>query len=192
MLVEDSDLVAPRLLNALLCRDDGRVGRIVEVEAYRGVDDAASHARNGMTGRNAPMFGPAGHAYCYFTYGMHWCMNVVTGDPGDGQAVLIRAVEPVAGLDRMRPMRSRARRDVDLTNGPAKLCEAMGIDGSFDGVDLCDTDGPLRLMSDDKFPPRRPGRSTRIGITRDVERRWRWFVTGNPYVSKAPTRKGAR
>lgn len=182
-------MVAPRLLNALLCRDDGRVGRIVEVEAYRGIHDGASHARNGLTARTASMFGPAGRAYCYFTYGMHWCMNVVTGETGDGQGVLIRAIEPVAGLDRMRSLRPRARRDVDLTNGPAKLCEALGIDGSFDGVDLCTSDGALRLMSDEKFPPRRPGRSTRIGISRDVERRWRWFVTGNPYVSKSPTER---
>ena len=177
-------MVAPWLLNKLLIRDDGRAIRIVEVEAYGGSEDGASHARNGVTARCVTMFGSAGHAYLYFTYGMHWCCNVVTGPDGVGQAVLIRAGEPVSGLSEMQSSRARARRNVDLTNGPAKLCEALSLDGTFDGVDLCDGSGPLVLVDDGVAPPRAPGCSRRVGITRAVDRPWRWFVADNPFVSR--------
>jgi DNA-3-methyladenine glycosylase len=186
LLTRSSTAVAPWLLNKLLIRDDGRVIRIVEVEAYGGAEDGASHARNGPTTRCGAMFGPAGHAYVYFTYGMHWCCNVVTGPDGVGQAVLIRAGEPVSGLVGMQARRSRARREVDVTNGPAKLCEALSVDGTFDGVDLCVAPSPLVLADDGTAPPGTPACSGRVGITRAAEWQWRWFIAGNPFVSRSP------
>jgi len=171
--------VAPRLLNALLVVGD-RVGRIVEVEAYGGADDAASHAHRGRTARNSSMFGPPGTLYCYRSYGIHVCANVATGREGDGQAVLVRAVEPVEGIEAMRSARSAsrpgARRDAELANGPGKLCEALGITLAMDGADLCDERSPVRLMVDATPPPLRPQAGTRVGITRAVERPWRFAV----------------
>src|SRR3954462_2532712 len=129
----DSRVVAKALLNKVLVHGD-RTGRIVEVEAYCGAMDPGSHAYRGMTKRNTTMFGPAGGLYVYFTYGMHWCANAVCGDDGEGVAVLLRALAPLDGLDAMRAARGPAvRRDRDLTPGPAKLCQAFGIDGSYDG-----------------------------------------------------------
>src|SRR3954453_764489 len=123
----DSRVVAKALLNKVLVHGD-RTGRIVEVEAYCGAMDPGSHAYRGMTRRNATMFGPAGGLYVYFTYGMHWCANAVGGDEGEGVAVLLRALAPLEGLDLMRASRgAAARRDRDLTSGPAKLCQAFGI-----------------------------------------------------------------
>src|SRR3954462_15370547 len=119
----DSRVVAKALLNKVLVHGD-RTGRIVEVEAYCGAMDPGSHAYRGMTRRNATMFGPAGHLYVYFTYGMHWCANVVVRERVEGSAVLLRAAAPVAGIEVMRSRRSKARRDRDLLSGPAKLCQA--------------------------------------------------------------------
>ena len=127
--------VAPWLLNKLLVHGD-RAGRIVEVEAYHGANDAASHAYRGLTPRTAVMFGPAGFLYVYFTYGMHWCANVVCGPEGEAAAVLIRALAPTSGLAAMREARPAARLERDLCNGPAKLCQALGITGQDNGVDL--------------------------------------------------------
>lgn len=139
------------------------------------------------------MFGPPGHLYVYFSYGVHWCANVVTGSPEDGQAVLLRALEPVAGLDLMRAARWRTQRrqvDRDLCRGPGRLCQAMGIDRSFDGADLCDQPigepgrgWRVALAEDGVKPPERPAVSTRIGISVAVERPWRFAVPGHPGVS---------
>ena len=177
-------MVAPLLLNKLLAHGEA-VGRIVEVEAYAGSEDPASHAYRGETPRTAVMFGPAGHLYVYFTYGMHWCANVVCGDAGTASAVLIRAVAPVEGLDLMRSRRLAARRDRDLTNGPAKVCQALGIDGDHNGADLVTGDVGVHLLDDDTPPPADPGVSTRIGISVGTEHEWRWSVPDDPYVSSA-------
>ncbi len=134
-LTGDPGDIGPFLLNKLVVRGE-RCGRIVEVEGYRGAEDAASHAYRGRTLRNATMFGPPGRLYVYFTYGMHFCANVVCGDEGEAQAVLLRALAPVDGLAAMRAARPAARRDVDLCNGPAKLCQAFDITRELDGSDL--------------------------------------------------------
>jgi DNA-3-methyladenine glycosylase len=171
LLARDSPIVAPFLLNKLLVHGDC-VGRIVEVEAYR-QDDPASHSFRGPTPRNRAMFGPAGHLYVYFTYGMHWCANVVTGADGVGSAVLLRAVVPVAGIELMRERRGgRAA----LADGPAKLCQAFAIGPEHDGVDLCTPDG-VWLLDDGVAPPRRPLVGPRVGITRAVDVPWRWRVS---------------
>ena len=186
--------LAPWLLNKVLARGE-RAGRIVEVEAYHGANDAASHAYRGLTPRTAIMFGPPGYLYVYFTYGMHWCANVVCGPEGEAAAVLIRALEPIAGVEEMWEARPAARLERDLCNGPAKLCQALGITGADNGADLLATrrrSGPaarapglVRLLDDGTPPPRRPGRGTRIGIKVATEKRWRFWVPGNPSVSRA-------
>ena len=196
--MERSDLegnpvaLAPWLLNKVLVRG-GRAGRIVEVEAYHGANDAASHAYRGPTPRTAVMFGPPGHLYVYFTYGMHWCANVVCGPEGEAAAVLIRALEPTAGLDQMWAARPAARHERDLCNGPAKLCQALGITGADNGADLlagpgrsgaAAAPGLVRLLDDGTPPPRRPGRGTRIGIREATEKRWRFWVPGSASVSR--------
>ena len=178
----DGRVVAPELLNKLLVRGD-RVGRIVEVEAYAGAEDPASHGFRGPTPRNEVMFGPAGHLYVYFTYGMHFCANAVCGSVGESSAVLLRALAPLEGLDLMRAARPAAKRDEDLCSGPAKLCQAFGIDREQDGVDLVDgTD--VRILDDGTPPPAPPGVSPRIGITLAVDEPWRWFVPGDPNLSR--------
>jgi DNA-3-methyladenine glycosylase len=184
----DSLALAPLLLNKLLVHDEpeGRLAvRIVEVEAYRGAVDPGSHAYRGQTPRTTVMFGPPGHLYVYFTYGMHWCANVVArGEPGDASAVLLRAGEPIEGLDVMRARRPAARRDRDLCSGPARLAQALGIAKPENGVSLLR--GPFGIFDDDVAPPRRPGRSTRVGLAvgKGEDSPWRWFVTGNEHVSR--------
>jgi len=148
--------VAPELLNKVMVAGPCR-GRIVEVEAYAGPLDPASHAYRGPTARNATMFGPPGHLYVYFTYGMHFCANAVTGEQGEGQAVLLRALAPLA--------------------------RSLGIVREHDGTDLVDG-GAVQLVDDGVAPPDAPGVSERIGITRATDRRWRWFVDGDPNVSR--------
>jgi DNA-3-methyladenine glycosylase len=182
----DPRVVAPELLNKRLVRADGRSGRIVETEAYCGGEDPASHAYRGPTARNGVMFGPPGHLYVYFTYGMHWCCNPVCGDDGEGVAVLLRALEPVSGLERMREMRGpKIRRDRDLCNGPAKLCEALSITGVDNGVDLVvGEEAGVWLADDGVAPPARPERGPRVGISRAVDQPWRWWVPDNPNVSR--------
>jgi len=184
----DSLVVAPELLNKLLVTttDEGvRVAaRIVEVEAYRGSDDPWSHAYRGMTPRTEVMFGPPGHLYVYFTYGMHWCANVVATKDGDAAAVLLRAAAPVDGIDVMRERRVKARRDRDLLAGPARLCQAFGITGEQNGADL--VRGPVRILDDGVAPPDRPGVSTRIGLApgRGDDHLWRFVVPGEPNLSR--------
>ncbi|MBV6507114.1 MAG: putative 3-methyladenine DNA glycosylase [Acidimicrobiales bacterium] len=179
----DSRTVAPELLNKVL-RAGRRSGRVVEVEAYAGSDDPASHAYRGPTKRNRVMFGPPGHLYVYFTYGMHWCANAVCGSEGVAHAVLLRALSPLTGLEEMRTARPRARRDRDLCSGPAKLCQSMGLDGSSDGADLVSGDRGVVLVDDGTPPPDRPGRSVRIGISTGNEQLWRWFVEEDPNLSR--------
>ena len=159
-------------------------GRIVETEAYHGSTDPASHAYRGKTGRNSAMFSLGGTLYVYFTYGMHFCANVVTGDEGKAGAVLIRGVEPIEGIDLMRQNRDFADdgKDRQLTNGPAKFCQAFGIAREQNGTDLC---GKLIFITNTlSMAPKHVGTSSRIGITTGREKQWRFFIKGNGYVSK--------
>lgn len=175
--------VAPRLLNKVLAAD-GATARIVEVEAYWGAHDPASHAYRGMTPRNETMFGPGGHLYVYRSYGIHWCANVVLGPPGEAAAVLLRAVEPISGEDLMVTRRPKARRSVDLTNGPGKLCAALGISGDDDGIDITLEGSRIRLLDDGTPPPEEPLVTSRIGITTAVDKQWRFAVPSNRWVSR--------
>lgn len=184
---EDPCVLAPRLLNKVLVRGEAS-GRVVEVEAYAGSRDPASHAFRGLTARNATMFGPAGHLYVYFSYGMHWCANVVCGTAGEGVAVLLRALAPISGVEQMWEARRGARSDRELCSGPAKLCQALGISASQDGADLVDPSGDVWLADDGTPPPAAPGRGPRIGISVATERAWRWWVEGDPNVSRTPPR----
>ncbi|MFM8239204.1 MAG: DNA-3-methyladenine glycosylase [Actinomycetota bacterium] len=187
------EIVAPRLLGSVLTSDVGgeRVSvRLTEVEAYGGAgEDPGSHAFRGPTPRNATMFGPAGHAYIYFTYGMHWCANVVTGPSGSASAVLIRAGEVVEGVEIARRRRPTARTDRDLARGPARLTVALGITGELDGVDMLDESAPLRLVI-----ARRAQSALIVGPRTGVAGRgaatpWR-FATDHPTVS--PYRPASR
>ncbi|WP_280837071.1 DNA-3-methyladenine glycosylase [Micromonospora sp. A200] len=185
-----ADLLAGPLVPAarglLGCRlsAGGVTVRITEVEAYAGTaGDPASHAHRGRTPRNAVMFGPAGHAYVYFTYGMHWCMNVVTGPDGEAAAVLLRAAEVVDGLEAARARRPAVRRDVDLARGPARLCATLGIDRSAYGQDLLG-DGPVRLRpAVAPVPEAAISAGPRVGVTGAHDVPWRFWITGDPMVS---------
>jgi DNA-3-methyladenine glycosylase len=180
----DSRELAPLLLNKLLVRG-ARVGRIVEVEAYAGAADPASHAFRGRTARNATMFGPPGHLYVYFTYGMHFCANVVCGPDGEASAVLLRGLTAVAGLDEMRAARGpAARRDADLCSGPGKLCQALGLDRTFDGADLVTGDRGVEVLDDGTLPPAAPALSGRVGLSVAAEVPWRFYVPGAVGVSR--------
>lgn len=180
-----AEIVAPRLLGCELVMqtDDGQTlrGRIVETEAYD-QSDAASHSYKGRTPRTDVMFGPPGHLYVYFTYGMHYCCNVVTGPEGHGSAVLIRAIEPLEGESIMRQNRG-GKTGAGITNGPAKLCQALRIDRSWNGHDL--TKQPLRLVLGEPVPPPDIVQTVRVGITQARDIPWRWYLRRNPYVSKS-------
>jgi DNA-3-methyladenine glycosylase len=179
----DPRLVAPELLGKLIVHD-GLAARIVEVEAYCGAEDPGSHAYRGMTKRNATMFGPPGLLYVYFTYGMHWCANAVCGHEGKGVAVLLRAAEPVTGLEDIWRRRPKARRERDLLSGPARLCQAFGIDGVHDGADLVTADRGVTIVDDGTPPPDVPAVSTRIGLSVGVDLPWRWCTPGSLHLSK--------
>lgn len=157
-------------------------GIIVETEAYRGPTDVASHARYGPGSKAAAMFGEPGHAYVYFTYGMHYCMNCVTEPAGSGTGVLIRALDPDEGIDVARKRRKRP--DAELMNGPAKLCQALGIDTKLNRTDLR---GPrLWIEVGERLPHSKIKRTARVGISRGREHLWRFYVDGNPNVSAHP------
>jgi len=185
----DTLAVARALLGQRLVRvlDGKRVsGRIVEVEAYVGEDDRASHAHCGRTRRNAPMYGPPGHAYVYFIYGMHHCLNVVTEREGYPAAVLIRALEPLEGIEEMQERRA-GRPVVQLTNGPARLCQALDVDRRFDGADLCMPDALLFLEEDAAVPDEAIATGPRIGVRGDetaITVAWRFYIRDNRYVSR--------
>jgi DNA-3-methyladenine glycosylase len=181
------EVVAPLLLGAVVEHHspEGLVAvRLTEVEAYAGEgEDPGSHAHRGETRRNAAMFGPPGRAYVYFTYGMHWCVNVVCGPPGRGGAVLLRAGEVVAGLQLARARRPAARTDVELAQGPARLAKALGVDGGLDGVDLLDPDGTLRLLPAPRSP-REVVTGPRVGLSAAAARPWRFWLPGEATVSR--------
>lgn len=182
-LDQPAEVVAPRLLGCLLRREvDGHelIGRIVETEAYDQTD-AASHSYRGETPRTSVMFGPSGHVYVYFTYGMHYCMNIVAGGRGHGSAVLLRALEPVEGLEIMRRNRG-GKPDGELLNGPAKLCQALGIDKAWNGHDLHES--PLQLVVQPPLAKEQIVQTTRIGISQAKGVPWRFYVKDNMYVSK--------
>jgi DNA-3-methyladenine glycosylase len=179
-----STVVARDLLGRLLVRphpEGPLVGRIVECEAYQ-EDDPASHSYRGLTGRTRVMFGPPGHLYVYLSYGMHRCMNVVTGRDGEGSAVLLRAVEPLVGLPRMRAW--RGVEDVRLLcSGPGRLTQAFDIHRSHDGVDLVAGD-VLYVARGRPVPDEAVGVGPRVGISAARDRPWRFYVRGSPFVSR--------
>lgn len=189
-------VVAPQLLGAVLVSDVGgeRVAvRLTEVEAYEGLEDPASHAFRGRTVRTAVMFGPPGHLYCYFTYGMHWCANIVCATDGLAAAVLLRAGQVIEGVDAARERRPAARRDAELARGPARLATCLALGRATNGIDLCDPSSDVRLGS---MPVRRRrdiAAGPRVGITVATERAWRFWLDTDPTVSafKAGGRKRA-
>ena len=158
----------------MLIERDGVSARIIETEAYT-TDDPASHSFRGRTPHNAMMFGPAGHLYVYRSYGIHWCANVVTGDDGDGQAVLLRAVAPVSGIDVMRSRRP-GRPDRELANGPGKVCSALAIGGQNEGLDVTAAGSWIRIVDDGTPPPTVVLTGPRVGITKAVDMPWRFRI----------------
>jgi DNA-3-methyladenine glycosylase len=184
------DVVARALLGKLLVRtSEPMVGRIVEVEAYFGERDPAAHSFAGKTARNAVLFGPPGHAYVYFIYGMHFCLNVSCEPDGRAGCILVRALEPLCGLEAMAlgrglaaPVHSR-KAMISLTSGPGRLCQAFGVTRERDnGVDLTAPQSDLQIQ-DDGFVAREVLVTPRIGITKDAERAARFLIAGNPSVS---------
>lgn len=174
------DEVAPELLGKLLLRDDGRVMRIVETEAYA-QEDPAAHTFRGETPRNRSMFGPPGHLYVYFSYGVHWCANLVCGPKGYGAGVLLRAGEPLAGIEMMEAARGGVALK-QLGNGPGKLAQAMGIDKSFDGMDVLGAE-QIKVM-EDGFVPAEVLACKRIGISKAADAPLRFVLPDSPYLSK--------
>jgi DNA-3-methyladenine glycosylase len=176
---------APRLLGAVLrsTTPDGTVAvRLTEVEAYDGPSDPGSHAYRGRTARNAVMFGPPGHLYVYFTYGMHFCMNIACGPEGTPSAVLLRAGEIVTGAELARTRRGPAVRDRELARGPARMCVALGIGREANGADLFDPVAPIQLL-----PAEEPGgkveQGPRVGLREAADRPWRFWLADEPTVS---------
>ena len=182
--------VAERLLGKILVKKEGNkllAGRIIEVEAYDGDTDRAAHSFGGITKRNEVMFDEGGLLYVYLSYGVHYCCNVVTGVKGQGKAILIRAVEPVSGIDKM--IKNRFHRKMNnendkynLTNGPGKVCNAFGINLKHSGVDL--TGENIYVVNGLLKKEEQVGISKRIGITKSAELPWRFFIKDNPYLSR--------
>ncbi len=189
---QDTLTVARQLLGKRLVHlvDSERLsGRIVETEAYMGPSDVASHARFGPGSRAAPMFGEPGHAYVYFTYGMYYCLNAVTEPAGSGTAVLIRALEPLEGLETMRRNRTVRRPettvpDTNLASGPGKLCQALALDTAHNGLDLLSD--RLWIEEDEDVPEQRVAQTARVGIRAGREHHWRFYVSDSPHVSAHP------
>ncbi len=182
-----TELVARELLGAVLeCRTGEGLtrGRIVETEAYLGPDDPACHAVAGLTARTQHLFGPPGRAYVYLIYGMYWCFNAVTREHGHGAAVLVRAVHPLDGVALMQRRRPRAARERELTNGPGKLCLAMGIVGAMSGASL--RDGPVTIRRGEPVADADVDVTPRIGITRAADWPLRYLVRDDPFVSATP------
>ena len=181
----ETEIVARELLGTVLeCETDAGTasGIIVETEAYLGEHDLACHAVAGRTARTEALYGPPGTSYVYFIYGMYWCFNAVTRAEGLPSAVLVRALEPLAGTALMHKRRPRVKNDVDLTNGPGKLCTALGIVGSMSAKSL--QRKPLVIREGDPVPDEQVEVTTRIGITRSADWPLRWIVRGNRFVSK--------
>jgi DNA-3-methyladenine glycosylase len=181
-----AESVAPELLGRTLVvdRPDGTVTlRLTEVEAYSGSADPASHAYRGPTPRNQVMFGPPGHLYVYFTYGMHYCANVVTGPGSTASAVLLRAGEVLDGRPLAGKRRRASRRDSDLARGPARLAVALDIDRALQGVDVCDPGGPVRILDGTPAGPEMISSGPRTGISQAMDVPWRFWITGDPTVS---------
>ena len=200
----DPRTVARELLGKILLRriDSRRIiaGRIVEAEAYLGKSDPAAHAYSGITARNAVLFGPAGHAYVYFTYGMHHCMNISCQPPGRAGCVLIRALEPIAGIEEMAVARNVPQESVAelppakmrlLTSGPGRLCQALQINRSADnGKDLSSSQSDLQVVEGLRTGSAQKNfrivTATRVGISKAADRRLRYLIAGNPFVSVKP------
>ena len=182
VLQTDAATAARRLLGAVLEREiDGQLARvmIVETEAYDQTDEA-SHTFKGKTKRNATMFGPCGRLYVYFTYGMHYCCTIVAGEKDFGAGVLIRAVEPLEGQAVLAARRG-GKQGVATTNGPGKLCQALGITLAMNGHDL--HEAPLRLMLQPPLADSQIVTTTRVGISAGKDTLWRFYIADNPYVS---------
>jgi DNA-3-methyladenine glycosylase len=191
----DTEVVARELLGCVLefhSADGVASGRIVETEAYIGEHDLACHAAAGRTKRTEPLYGPPGISYVYFIYGVHWCFNAVTRNAGLPSAVLVRAIEPLEGLALMRDRRPAARREIDLTNGPGKLCAALGIDERHNALPL--DRPPLVIREGARVSSSCVQITPRIGITKCADWPLRWIIADNPYVSRTPatfSRRGA-
>ena len=188
--IRDLLVVARELLGKIIVKNEGGnllAGKIIEVEAYDGRIDKAAHTYTGKTKRNQIMFERGGYFYVYFTYGAHFCCNVVTGKAGHGTAVLIRAVEPVSGIALMAMNRYgknlvNEKEKYNLTSGPGKVCQAFGITGEYYGEDL--TEGRVYLLQQNKVPAEKIIRTTRIGIKKSTELDWRFYIKDNPFVSR--------
>ena len=180
-------LPAARLLLGCHLIADGPDGqvmvRLVEVEAYRGLDDPAAHSYRGRTARNAVMFGPPGHLYVYFVYGMHFCANISCLPDGEPGAVLLRAAEVVSGLAVARLRRPTARSDAELARGPARLATSLGLRREHNGLDLTDPDSPVRLLLGDPVPAEQVNTGPRVGVAAAQDRPWRFWMHGSPAVS---------
>lgn len=200
-LAADVLLAATRLLGCTVEADtpDGPVAvRLVEVEAYRGADDPASHSFRGRTPRNGVMFGPPGHLYVYFVYGMHFCANVSCLDDGEPGAVLLRAGEVVSDLPTAHARRPTARRPADLARGPARLASLLGLGREHNDVDVTDAGSPVRVLAGPPVDPGTVRTGPRVGVAAAHDRPWRYWIDGAPAVSQyrpgrgAPVAGGAR
>ena len=181
----ETEIVAREMLGAILeCRTDDGIasGIIVETEAYVGEHDPACHAAVGRTRRTEPLYGRPGLSYVYFIYGVHWCFNAVTRAEGLPSAVLVRAVEPLEGIELMKERRGPKIHGINLTNGPGKLCAALGIDGRMNSLSL--QRGPLVIREGDRVADDRVITTTRIGITKAADWQLRYYIADNPYVSR--------